>query len=44
MPRYIVKFQERSRVCNDLCDHRTLFLRDDLESIYLGKIDGKKTL
>lgn len=43
MPRYIVKFQEGSRVYNNLCDHGTLFLREILQSIYLGKVDGKKS-
>lgn len=43
MPRYIVKFQEGSRVYNNLYDHGTLFLREILQSIYLGKVDGKKS-
>lgn len=37
-------FQEESRVCTDLCDHRTLFVRDILQSIYLGKVMAKNSL
>lgn len=44
MPMYIAKFQGGSRVHNNLCDHGTLFLRDILQSICLGKVDGKKII
>lgn len=37
MPRYLVTFQEEASVCPDLCDHGALFLRDILQSIYLGE-------
>lgn len=38
-----MKFQEESGVSSNLYDHRTLFLREILQSIYLGKIDEKKS-
>ena len=43
MPRHIVPFQEEARVCTDLCDHGAFFLRDILQSIYLGKGMEKNT-